>query len=277
MCGGIASLSNGGSYDQCWRYSPENRGWTQTPGRLMRKRSAAGWVAHPTLGLVISGGVTESTIIGLDTMESTTDGVTFNRNFARLPTRLFCHCMVLINSDEMLAIGGFNVTQWTPNIISSRKVYRYSEGANAWSELPSLNTARWAHSCGFDRSSNSVVAAGGRVGASDVTSLTSVEILNLRTMRWSTGTLYGIISLDLSYYILSVAGTPLPVGVSHAGSMPFGSSFLFMGGAPTPRSSVDTIYKYESGRWVLLSERLPRALAEFMAFPVDKTQFPDCS
>ncbi len=149
--------------------------------------------------------------------------------------------MVLINTDELMTFSGYDSIRFT----LTKKAYKYTFGSNSWSALPSLTRARFAHSCGYDRSSNSVVVAGGGTN--------SVEILDLGTMRWR-------------------AGTNFPLSFSHAPAIPNGDSFIVPGGA----GDRNTIYKYEGGRWVLLTDRLRQGKSEVIAIPVGKTQFPAC-
>ncbi len=60
--------------------------------------------------------------------------------------------------------------------------------------------------------------------------------------------------------------------LSHAPAIPNGNSFIVPGG--TVRRN--TVYKYEGGRWVLLTDRLRQGKSEVIAIPVEKTQFPAC-
>ncbi len=178
VCGGNTSGGTTATYDQCWRYDPATRRWTQTPSRLSSKRAHHGWVVHPTLGLVMTGGTAGSSI--LNTMESTTDGATFKRDFARLPIKLWCHCMVMVNSGKIMAFGGLTATSGG----HSKRAFKYLVGTNTWTEVPSMTIARYSPSCGYDSSSNSVIVAGGRTPRSTIN---SVEILDITAMRWRTG------------------------------------------------------------------------------------------
>jgi len=82
---------------------------------------------------------------------------------------------VASTGDTMCAIGGDASGAWPPNSLSSVECYR--QGAAAWVELVSLNTARTDH--GAAAVGDVIFAVGGNVNGDQHTFLSSVEALDL--------------------------------------------------------------------------------------------------
>jgi hypothetical protein len=100
-----------------------------------------------------------------------------------LPVTIAEHCMVLVNSSTVIAIGGGQNGQ------VSGKTFYFTFGEENWIEGPVLKYKRRSQSCGMirrnkDSQEMSIIVAGGYDGASF---LTSVEILDEGSNVWRTG------------------------------------------------------------------------------------------
>ena len=78
-----------------------------------------------------------------------------------------------------------------------------------------------------------------------------------------------------------IPGNPLPHHLSAATVVPFGETFLLVGGfiSDTFPQSTDTIYQYEklSDSWTLLNTKIPYRAENPMALMVDIDIFHSCS
>ena len=125
----------------------------------------------PTGELVLAGGYTGSQY--LDSVE-TYDVDGWYAGFQPIPTTVYQHCMVLIDNEAVLLIGGIQGSEY------SAKTHMFYPALNVWVEGPSLNVARSRHSCGVvkrdvDSGDLSVVVTGGYNGEY----LSSVEVFIL--------------------------------------------------------------------------------------------------
>ncbi len=92
-CGGYSSLEPSGTR-KCHTLDLLTNQWRQS-GLLREAKALAGFSVHPTLGLIISGGVLPSRGQS-DSVESTKDGASF-RQHASLPVKTHYHCQARSN------------------------------------------------------------------------------------------------------------------------------------------------------------------------------------
>ncbi len=78
---------------ECFSLDLVSNEWTQV-GNMTEAKFHAGASAHPTRGLIQTGGFTAVILPGMTAVESTPDGVTFDRSYARMPQALGSHCQV---------------------------------------------------------------------------------------------------------------------------------------------------------------------------------------
>ena len=73
---------------------------------------------------------------------------------------------------------------------------------------------------------------------------------------------------------MSFAGPSLPHPIENAASVPFGDTFLIVGGMSGAKY-LDTIYLYDVGKaaWTLMDARLSEARVNAVAMLVDRAQF----
>ena len=134
---------------------------------LIRAYTAA--VALPSGGLILSGGYTGSNFLDSVEVFYTTG---WEATFPSIPTTVYQHCMVSINDETLLVIGGIQGSEY------STKTYLYLSLIDVWMEGPPLNVARSRHSCGVIKGaadsdvSRVIVVAGGYNGEY----LNSVEV-----------------------------------------------------------------------------------------------------
>jgi len=122
------------------------------------------------LGLWITGGWGEDT----------TEIVTHNQSLShvRLPESMRAHCLVSINKTHSLLTGG-RTGEWYR---TSRSAYLYSE-EGGFTKIDNMRTKRHKHGCSLINSNTVLVAGGeGSYGWG-----TKTELLDLTTMKWSSG------------------------------------------------------------------------------------------
>lgn len=119
-----------------------------------------------------------------------------------------------------------------------------------WIRLPDMSQGRNDHSCGLAKGAE-VVVAGGDNGDFD---LASSEILNLETMEWRTG-------------------PDLPGSLAAAASVPYGDTFLVVGGYHI--NELDQIYQFdpENEAWIERTEKLETARFYQVAVPLPELPF----
>ncbi len=96
---------------KCHVYNASAGAWEETSGRLSFGRIRGAYSSHPSLGLVLTGGLNGSSLAG--TVESTVDGVVIeSERFKPMPEPLFEHCQLFLDYDTLLVMGGRNDTAY---------------------------------------------------------------------------------------------------------------------------------------------------------------------
>ena len=131
-----------------------------------------------------------------------------------------------------------------------RESYIFDKKTGNFTQIANMAHSRLGHACGLIQSNNSgpeiVVAGGSQVGL-------LVEILSLSTMEWREG-------------------PNLPKDIEFPASVPFGNSFLIIGGSNTGEYGFyDSIYEYgvEGGNWIERPEKLSQAKYDLTAVMLD--------
>ncbi len=144
----------------------------------MRRLHAASM--SPKFGLIITGGYSERKRV--KTVESTLDGKHFHHSLPDLPRENENHCQVTVDDRTIMVFGGclngdcYSKTAWKLDTVEKK-----------WTRLPNMPTGRHSTACGVISEGGIprriVVAGGWQRGL-----LNTVEVLDLSTLTWSTGT-----------------------------------------------------------------------------------------
>ncbi len=100
-----------------------------------------------------------------------------------MPSDVFLHCMVLLNSTTVMVIGG-----WNSRRISQNATFLFNSETEKWTKGPELNQKRTALSCGRIRRNSqshkfSIIVVGGYDGGS----LSSTEVFDEDAGVWNFG------------------------------------------------------------------------------------------
>jgi hypothetical protein len=78
--------------------------------------------------------------------------------------------------------------------------------------------------------------------------------------------------LAITFKFLSFTANPLPLPISRATAVPFGDSFLLVGGQTTGWDRLSTIYRYnaEDDSWILIKARMKHEKSCVIAMMVDR-------
>lgn len=222
VCGGFD-----GSFfvDDCYAYllGGEDEGWARTQFDLRDQRGFAAGSRMPDTGdFFVSGGS------GTASSDSTTEvldaGSSNFRGGPGLPEGFSSHCMVAINATAVFIAGGLDRT---PTVKAIAFIFHTDDGTVVF--VDNLSTARASHSCGIVDGRKVVVTGGVDAGQ---LYLDSTEIFDLVDMSWS-------------------AGAPLPQPIHSAAAVPYGNTFLLVGGNTGDAADLETILEYDdaNGAW----------------------------
>ncbi len=140
VCGGHA----GRDLDQCFRYNPKIRTWTES-GRMSEGKHAHASSVHPEFGLVITGGLVA--LKPVDTVETTKDGKHFlRRGLPDLPLGLHGHCQVTVDADTIMVFGGCANRSGDCH---SNVALKLDVAGKKWKHLPRMRAGRRGLSCGI--------------------------------------------------------------------------------------------------------------------------------
>ena len=157
-----------------------------------------GWDYHPTVGLVLSGGV-ECRGCGVECrrcesiagVERTTDsGSTFEELKSWGPWGLYQHCLKIVDEDRLFVAGGMNRVGGGDKMREA-SMYRFS--TDSWTALNPMTHWRAGHTCSLVENyggQKQIVVTGGWKGYyyyGVPVVLDSVEIWDLDTGLWQAG------------------------------------------------------------------------------------------
>ncbi len=180
ICGG-----NWGStrYDECFTFNTKTHAWTES-GKMSEKKCCQAASVHPTLGLVMTGGNDGKK--NLNTVESTTDGKHFSSALPAMPIDNRHHCQVTVDSNTIMVFGGC-----TSRACTSQVALKLNIAQKKWKKLPKLPTGRFGPGCGVVKERGvpkRVVVSGGHIPGGGVARITTkVEVLELSTLKWTSG------------------------------------------------------------------------------------------
>ena len=152
-----------------------------------------GWDYHPTVGLVLSGGVEcRGCGVGCRRCESiagverTTDsGSTFEELKSWGAWGLYQHCLKIVDEDRLFVAGGLN------SRVPRRRASMYRFSTDSWTALNPMIHRRAGHTCSLVENHGAqkrIVVTGGWDGYyADWVVLDSVEIWDLDTGLWQAG------------------------------------------------------------------------------------------
>ncbi len=184
LCGGFDGDFKNPS-DQCYKYSSGSKKW-KAVGRMSSGRRLHKASVHPELGLIITGGHDGENL--LTTVDSTSDGKHFDHSLPDLPVATENHCQVTVDAQTVMVFGG---CQQGEGRCPTNSALKLDTKQKKWTSLPNLPKGRFQLICGLVSElglPRKVVITGGWNRAS----LSTVDILDLSTMTWSTGKAYGI-------------------------------------------------------------------------------------
>ena len=170
MCGGWI---NGWS-DKCYGYSPESDSWVEL-GTMKGIKGNLAYHFTETWGLVMAQYGQQ--------LEVTKNGEEFE-TLAEYPNPDVkagsSGCIVAVDDSQLFLAGG----GLPPSRPASNRAFLFNKFGNSWTELTSMLTGRYGHSCGVVN--NEIVVAGGR-NARHGYFLNSVEIFSLEAGTWRQG------------------------------------------------------------------------------------------
>ena len=143
-----------------------------------------GWDYHPTVGLVISGGLwcSERSCESIDRVERTTDSGSTFEELAPLPNYLNHHCLKIVDEDSLFVAGG-ETTRTT-----RREAFMYRFSTDSWTALNPMTHGRKGLACSLveNQSAQKQIVVTGGYG-DDEGVLDSVEIWDVDTGLWLAG------------------------------------------------------------------------------------------
>ena len=149
------------------------------------------------------------------------------------------------------------------------------------SSLSGLNTNRWGHGCGVtyarDGSGNKELVVAGDLKGQDAT----VEVYSFADQYWRSGNIDLKVQNfeNLCNFEIFISANDLPRGIYNAESVPFGDSFLLVGGYDSFEFELlDTFLQYipANDSWVEMPAKLRTPRADHVVIPVKRSIFPSC-
>ena len=145
----------------------------------------------------------------------------WQNKIADLPQDVHKHCLVTLGNGDLFHTGGFSSS--FSSRIPLRTSWRYIKQENRWKQKTDMITGRYKHGCGRvtnpTTGKEEVVVVGGKSGAYS----SSSEIYTVEDDTWRQG-------------------IPLPRVFGNLASLPYGDSFLILGGYGKGPCS-DSIYQ----------------------------------
>ena len=179
ICGGYFYNGSSHSSDKCFKYM--EGGWQHFATMIKKRAYAPGIVYNNTLH--IFGGYDYDTSAKLQSSEIVNeDGSSIEG--PQLPTRIYGHTIVSINSTVSIIMGGS-----TNMVIYSDKTWYFNHASQEFQPGPNLLEARQLHSSGSvtdqETKEKMIIIAGGRGAGGPNDYLDSTEVL--LNGQWKTG------------------------------------------------------------------------------------------
>jgi len=255
MCGSNDPVNN----TDCFYF--DNGLWNPSQP-LTENRFSSGFSASPypkvKSKIFVTGGGHNGTLSPISSAELLTDKG-WESVASPLPTPLQYHCMVLLNSTTVMAIGG-------RDNITTANTYLLNTEINEWIEGPPLSQNRYQHSCGRIRKSKEsskfeIIVVGGFNGSD----LSSVEIFDAETSAWRAG-----------------ASLPIPITDAVLVEDPTGGVILVGGRSkiseldPAPLDTLFRLAHAEADHWQEMPQKLKSGRRYHSAFLIPNENV-DCS
>ena len=174
MCGG--SIEGVGTSSECFTLPYHGKSWLRSPDvpALNEKRRWASSFMAENGEVWIAGGWNGSERLSSIEVRNKDGSWTFSS--VELPVKVAGHCMVSIDENQLLLIGGHN---WENGYLAS--VYLYDKRTNIWERKEDMAERRTQPSCSSFE--GKVIVSGGR----NSRSLASSEIFDPVTNSWAKG------------------------------------------------------------------------------------------
>ncbi len=265
--------------EKCFSYDPLADSWQEIANTHAGRLSNAGVSVHlddpANVGLLVTGGYDGSYYT--NKVFTTRDGIAVDTTYPNLPEGVMFHCQVKLDEDTVLLLGGITGA----NTFSAR-VHRLRVSVRGLTnDVTTMPKGRSGHFCGKAGSvgtADVVVVAGGRKAGPE--HIRDVDILTISTMRWTTGRARMYIQYqDRPKRLFDFpVGNPLPFRWDFPATVPYGSTFVALGGFRDITTRVDLVYRYNraTDSWILLPARLSQPKAAVTAFQLFDTDFARC-
>ena len=219
VCGGTYFLE---VEPRCYAIFPDA---TTVIGMSIHRAYPASVTINKT-NLWVTGGLTYGTSLeSLYQVLSTTDVIDAQYKThtpgPELPQKLFGHCALSINQQEVMMVGGYQGdTIWEAKSTSTTHIYHFENG---WRKGPNMNAARADLACSiFTSQSNQYVVVTG--GVNDRGYLSSTELFSLVDNQWLSGpnlplklAAHSMVSLLTKVYVIGgLTPGSGPLGVSQS-------------------------------------------------------------
>ncbi len=161
----------------CYAFSAFIKRWVQIGAMLLAKAYHAA-SSHPDLGMIITGGWD---MRNYATVETTRDGVNFDRSMPDLPETKSGHCQVTTDKNTIMVFGG---CERNCQMTSS---FKLDLDSKKWTKMADMPRGRHRLTCQVVKEGGmaiQVITAGGfyNNAPSD-----AVDIFDLSTMEWKKG------------------------------------------------------------------------------------------
>ena len=234
VCGGYSGTSN------CYRYDINSNSWNGgLTMNVARVDHASSFISNNEWW--ISGGTSSPSQSSTEILSA---GESVFKTSVTLPESMSDHTMVRVNNSYVIFVGN-----WAGS--GTNRVYEFKTSCQCFDSLPSQSVTRKGPAAGLIKRPNGslqMVVAGGL--SSNSIDLSSSEIYDINSQTWSTGP-----NLPSAWYLST--------------SVPFGDTFLVVGGVSSGSRS-DDIYEFDpvANTWKTRIEKMSLDRYDHAAFLV---------
>ena len=254
VCGGYSSIILG----TCSMYDGTLGSWGPFPSLITAREGGAAVQLEGNRFWVTGGKVSASgEVVSHTEFYSPTQDIFVAG--PQLPLPMTRHSLAALNHTHIVMSGG--IFEIDNPVEVTNRVFLLKPDTEQVAELAGLNQARYGHVCGavqHEQQGLEVVCAGGFGSDSEI--LDTVEILNLDSGVWRSG--------------------PGLLGGARAGmaSVPFGDSFLLVGGLNAAEEALADILEYDgtAESWISRPESIGSGRSHMAAVLVDQDSMITC-